>query len=296
MAKKTVQIDGVETPAGERVVADFSLSSPAFPVYLGKVNYSRAHKPLLKHVHEGRMEFVHVVKGRQHYRVGGAEYEVRSGELFFTHAGEPHDTSFHPEDKSLFYYLIIDAGALCRGCLGYDGVEGERMLEALDAMQNRVFRARTDTKRLLDGMLACASPGAPFRATTLRNLLSSFLLGVIECEKKGGVREPPPMGGVTGYIERNLCADISLSELAAIAGLSLPRFKSSFRSQTGIPPREYILRRKIEWAKELLAQTDESVTDIAYRLHFSSSQYFATVFKRYSFATPGQYRERERNP
>ena len=55
---------------------------------------------------------------------------------------------------------------------------------------------------------------------------------------------------------------------------------------------EYGLRLKIEKANHLLNANKRSITDIAYDLGFSSSQYFATVFKRYQSITPGEYRLR----
>jgi AraC-like DNA-binding protein len=273
----------------ERVVADFSQMDGGVPVLLGRVNYSRAHTPLLEHVHEGRMEFVYVVKGRQSYAVGGVEHVVGSGEIFHTRAGELHSSSASPEDKSLFYYLIADVENLACGFIGHGG-EGRRIADALKALPARVFKAGPDARRLLDGILACAEGAMPYRETALRNQLSTFLLGVIEWAGRRAIREPAAMQTVLDYIEDNIHEEIGMNALAGIAGLSLPRFKASFRKRVGIPPREYVLRKKVEKAKELLANPSRSVTEVAYNLQFSSSQYFATVFKRYTSVTPGQYR------
>lgn len=274
----------------ERVVTDFLVTPLGIPVVLGRVNYAKAHMPLSRHVHGGRMEFVYVAKGRQYYRVDGVEYAVEGGEIFFTHAGEIHDSSSRPEEKALFYYLIVDIPALCCGFLGC-GSEGEAIAQALSGMKRRVFKARPDTRRLLDGMLACAFSDPPFRATMFRNLISNFLLGAIECEQKGGGAKPATMGPALDHIEQYIEEELTLAALAALVHLSVPRFKSSFRRQAGIPPREYVLRKKVDRAKALLAEPSASITEVAYRLQFSSSQYFATVFKRYAYVTPREYRE-----
>jgi AraC-like DNA-binding protein len=65
----------------------------------------------------------------------------------------------------------------------------------------------------------------------------------------------------------------------------------NFRKQTGLPPHEYIIRQRVEHAKYMLVNTDMSITGIAYKLLFSSSQYFSTVFKRFTMVTPNQYRK-----
>ncbi|MBL8993701.1 MAG: helix-turn-helix transcriptional regulator, partial [Spirochaetia bacterium] len=70
---------------------------------------------------------------------------------------------------------------------------------------------------------------------------------------------------------------------------STGRFSSQFREATGIAPMEYLLRKKIESAKKALTR-GESVTDVALELGFSSSQYFATAFRRFTGAVPSRYK------
>lgn len=62
------------------------------------------------------------------------------------------------------------------------------------------------------------------------------------------------------------------------AGLSETRLKARFKAETDVPPADYVMRRMIEVSKTLLVG-DQPVTDIAIGLGFSTTQYFATVFK-----------------
>ena len=55
-------------------------------------------------------------------------------------------------------------------------------------------------------------------------------------------------------------------------------------------PMEFLAMKRIEKAKELLRDTDLRVTDIAYHCGFQSSQYFSTVFRRYTSRTPAEFR------
>jgi AraC-like DNA-binding protein len=68
--------------------------------------------------------------------------------------------------------------------------------------------------------------------------------------------------------------------LARQSHLSLSRFKSRFKAETGIPPKQFILQCKIEAARKRLVDGHESIGQIAMDMGFSSSQHFATVFKR----------------
>jgi AraC-like DNA-binding protein len=57
----------------------------------------------------------------------------------------------------------------------------------------------------------------------------------------------------------------------------------------GVAPHEFILRCKMDEAKRLLTHEGRSVTETAMALGFSSSQYFATVFKRFTQQTPVEF-------
>ena len=60
---------------------------------------------------------------------------------------------------------------------------------------------------------------------------------------------------------------------------------------TGISPHQYILKCKIERAKELLKNPLLSIADISYSLSFSSQSHFTTVFRRFTGITPNTYRQ-----
>jgi AraC-like DNA-binding protein len=83
-----------------------------------------------------------------------------------------------------------------------------------------------------------------------------------------------------------------MATLASAAGLSVSRLKSKFRRQIGIPPMEFVTRRKISLAMNRLRDNpDETVTQIAMDLGFASSQYFASVFRRITNRSPTDYRK-----
>jgi AraC-like DNA-binding protein len=64
--------------------------------------------------------------------------------------------------------------------------------------------------------------------------------------------------------------------------------------EMGITLKKYVNTYRVEKAKELLATTDGPVADLAYQLGWASSNYFCTVFKKYTGVTPLQYRKQSR--
>lgn len=91
-------------------------------------------------------------------------------------------------------------------------------------------------------------------------------------------------------IEAQLADNISLATLAATVGLSPSRYISLFRAATGLSPHAWIVRRKIERACELLSDPKTSVTDVANKLGFCSSQHFANAFRANKGLSPTAWR------
>src|SRR6266567_1767663 len=96
---------------------------------------------------------------------------------------------------------------------------------------------------------------------------------------------------IAAHFERN----ISLSELANVAGLSRMHFAAQFRAATGYRPREYLLNHRIEHAKSLLTTTQQPLAEIALAVGFSTQAHFSTVFKRISDQTPARWRAAAKN-
>jgi AraC family transcriptional regulator len=83
------------------------------------------------------------------------------------------------------------------------------------------------------------------------------------------------------YIEAYLARPLRLAEIAAASGLSRMHFAAQFRIATGLRPHEYLTRRRIERAQEMLVAGGARLTDIALSVGFQSQAHFTTVFRRF---------------
>ena len=145
-------------------------------------------------------------------------------------------------------------------------------------------------KDLLDRVLSLAveRPQA-IRAFAMSTLLGTFLLEVISCARADtGRRAARSLRPVLDYVDAHVGSPLALPELAARAGLSVSRFQARFKEEMGVPPGEYILRARVREAERRLAAGRQSVTRVAMDLGFSSSQYFATVYKRFTGRRPSE--------
>jgi AraC family transcriptional regulator len=100
---------------------------------------------------------------------------------------------------------------------------------------------------------------------------------------------------VLKYIDANIGESITLANLAAAAGLSRMYFAKQFRASTGIRPHDYVLRKRIERAQQMLAAQPAALVDVALSVGFQTQAHFTTVFKRFVGNTPCQWRREQPN-
>ena len=101
---------------------------------------------------------------------------------------------------------------------------------------------------------------------------------------------PAELRSVVGYVEERLESSLSLQQLADVVGMNVYNFLRSFRQSTGIPPHQYILKRRVERAKTLLLDRELSIAEIAVRCGFYSQSHLTTAFHRLTQVTPRRFR------
>ena len=94
---------------------------------------------------------------------------------------------------------------------------------------------------------------------------------------------------VTGYIEEHLTEAIPLAKLANLVRLSPYYFCRAFRQSLGVPPHRYHINRRIERAKHMLLEREQSVTHIGLALGFGETSSFSAAFRKATGITPTGY-------
>jgi len=106
---------------------------------------------------------------------------------------------------------------------------------------------------------------------------------------RGGLA-PARLRRVTEFVHAKIEEELTLNEMAECAGLSTSHFLEMFRKSTGESPHQFVLRQRVERAKEMLREAEMRVLDVAVACGFKTQQHFARVFRRICGASPTEYR------
>jgi two-component system, response regulator YesN len=92
------------------------------------------------------------------------------------------------------------------------------------------------------------------------------------------------------FVEDHMDEAIGLKEIAELVHLNASYFSSLFKDQIKVTFSEYVTRRRLQKAKELLLKTNLPIAEISERIGYQTAKYFNKVFKEYEKVSPGQYR------
>ncbi|HTQ02570.1 MAG TPA: AraC family transcriptional regulator [Polyangiaceae bacterium] len=95
---------------------------------------------------------------------------------------------------------------------------------------------------------------------------------------------------VTEFLRERLDGKVRLAELAELCELSVSRFAHSFKTTFGVSAHHFLLERRIERARELLAESKAPLSDIASQCGFADQAAFTRTFHRIAGASPGRWR------
>jgi AraC family transcriptional regulator len=165
--------------------------------------------------------------------------------------------------------------------------------------ENRKFRD-VQLERLLWALHETGAQNSP-----VSDLLGDTLSAAIAIHLIGNYASDHPLivphrGGIAGsrlarvldYVEAHIHTSLPLSALADAAAMSPFHFSRAFRQSTGQSPHQYILVRRIEYAKSLLRSSELAIGEVSLSAGFGRHNHFAKVFRKKTGLTPTEFRRR----
>ncbi len=246
--------------------------------------------PLPAHSHTGT-EICYLAKGEVTWIVGSKKLRLVGGTFSVVGPGVTHQGEFDVIAPGDLCWVVLEPGKLLPPL-------EEGMLKLLLAPEAWSAPASVAIEALFHRLLReCRADQSGWQAGACACMTSLAL----ECARLApamtGEKTPRTSRAILEAAEI-ISADLehppAIARLAAQVGLGLTRFHQLFKQVIGMTPHDYLLRQRLSAARIALSDKKESITRLAIRLGFSSSQHFATVFRKHNGMTPSAYRKKAR--
>lgn len=147
-----------------------------------------------------------------------------------------------------------------------------------------VFEAKSDIEKSLKD---CSD------VKGMEECVNQFFTKLInDIENRNKTKKFQNLRRIREFIEENYSnRDMSLEMAAGHVGISPTYLSRLFKEEMGMPFVDYLNQIRIEKAKQLLTNTDISISDIGYQAGFNSMQTFFRVFRKFTAISPGNYRQ-----
>lgn len=255
-----------------------------------KSSRSAPFAPFFYQQPDDRISLYFIYSGSFTLSIQEETHSIQAGQVVLLFDKQTLSISDASAAKCEAYQLSFSPSQFLASGYAYNQAEGEMILKMLRSIPSQVFNTeRNKMNRYFTNMILTASSTSAIGNTLIRN---RFFYIMTEATKYANMPKQPPspdIARVLSYIDKNITEPLQIATLVEISHLSESRFKAKFAACTGTSPHKYVLNKKIEEAKRLLADPNHSVTQVCYQLSFSSSQYFATAFKRITTTRPSEY-------
>ena len=253
------------------------------------------------HYHTNIIEILCIVKGRRSHSLymdgRWEDYVCTGGEVFVVFPGECHVTGSDTRQGPCELYAVQLNLAEADSFLGLSAEKGGELCRRLMALKARHLRLNPEDLTLIRIAFSLFSTQTALDQDEGLMHLLCFLYRLLKLPPVVTPLQASSNSRIQAaihYIDENISEPLPLEMLASLTGYSLSRFKTKFREEIGQTPAVYITANKVERAKEALKDSDQSITDIAYSLGWSSSNYFCAVFKKLTGTSPLKYRKLSR--
>lgn len=259
------------------------------------------------HRNEG-IEITFLAQGKAAFCVDGQEVILKSGDLTVTRPWQLHRVGNPHVGACKLYWLILDVGVRRPNqpwrwphWLVWSNADRESLTRNLSHNEQPVWAANEEVAYYFDHLgRAVEQYGAEQGDSRLKLYINGLMIALAEMLQREQPMLDPSLsssqrvvelflGGLREHFEQEWTVD----SMASACGLGRSRFAQYCKQLTNMAPNEYLTKCRLDAATRLLrSQPLLNVTEIALDTGFSSSQYFATVFRQHLGCTPKQYRER----
>ena len=273
--------------------------------------HSKRTRYLSQHRNAG-LELVLVTRGSHRWNIDGEIVQQASGSILFTLPWQIHGPADSEMANSDLFFIVIGLDQDYDKAVDHFAFHPDWQISADDAQglsetfigASRQCWPASDliietfpvlTQELKDDTSGLKSPLIQAMVKTLLFETALIIQGKRDISQlQRGEQSREAVRQFLETLKKNPEASWSLESMASQCDLGIARFAAIIRELTGDKPMTYLNRQRLSKAKKLLKDSNLKIKEIAEQCGFSSSQYFATVFKQFEDGSPGEYRRSKR--
>lgn len=262
--------------------------------HLGHATFTKVGS-LGRHEHPGQFEICLIVRGHVTWWAQKRIYELRGGDVYFTWPDEPHGGLHELMHPCEIYWIVLripkPKSRAARSFLHLPGAEAIELCRRVHALKDRHLRGAEKLtpyyERLFEHLRACGSLDVVHARALIQQMLATMVtLPLAGDEAEGFV--PPGIRRAREFLDGLPRPWPTVKELAGLSGMSVSHFHACFVREVGMAPMEYAHRERLKKAITMLRDHGATVTSVAERLGYCSSQHLATCCKRYLGQAPSK--------
>ncbi len=239
-----------------------------------------------QHTHNSSVEILHVVKGNGTIMVNDRLYPLESNAVYFIPPMLLHHSA--PENCETYIRSVVNVSSsyiyTLTDITGFDGILKKlcknicTMLDKSDSdfidIEFKKLKSEEKSERSIAfiNILSCLS-----KAETEKYSLNNQITDIME------------------YLNKNLTEKITLEDICKEFHISKYYLCHIFKETTGLSIMSYILGQRMALAKNLIINTDKSISEIAISSGFSCFSYFSRMFKKAEGISPSRFRNKYMN-
>ncbi|AEE15504.1 AraC family transcriptional regulator [Treponema brennaborense] len=221
-----------------------------------------------------------VLNGKGIYRTAGNLFHIHKNQAFLI---RPGDVTFYRADKADPWEYVW---------LAFDGPEADRVIAAFFPEKDSYVCPAINP----DGFQQYMRMALPsfYRLDYSQMELAGWFYLFFSCLRQKDIAEVPKekkyLESAVNYIRYNYMRDINIDEISARIGIDRTYLYKILKKYENCSPKEYLMRRRVAAAKDMLCYSTVSVTEIASMCGFHDSSSFCKIFRRYEGKSPSVYR------
>lgn len=268
----------------------FPPEDPPRLVYVSRTRPTDQAYHSILHAHQDLAEVLLICEGTGRFLVGETFYDVKAGDLLIYNSGVVHD-EFYNAENAISAYCAAIAGLRLPGLR-----EGALTADGAPALFHAGEEAE-DLRLLMDMMYRYLLEDRPGCEALCRHLTLALLGRILHITGDAPRRdradtEPKTLGRqVQAFIDGHFSEPLTLQDMGKALHVSPYYLSHVFKETSGYSPTQYLLRRRIGEAQNLLISTDLPMARIAEQVGFETQNYFNLQFSKHVGMPPGKYRE-----